>query len=100
MKVYIAGVVSKGGTLSEYERRKNFGQFYAEAERLKSLGHEPVNPLDLHPILGDVKWGDALRADLKGLLECDAISKLPGWNESRGAQLEVHIARELGMEEL
>jgi hypothetical protein len=59
-----------------------------------------VNPLDLHPALGDVVWAQAMRADLRALIVCEAISLLPGWEDSRGARLEVEIARALGLEEV
>jgi hypothetical protein len=29
------------------------------------------------------------------MMECDSIAMLPNWNHSRGAQLEMHVAREL-----
>ena len=39
-----------------------------------------------------------MREDLLLLLECDKVSVLPGWRESKGARLEVFVASELGME--
>lgn len=39
-----------------------------------------------------------MRADLKALLDCDAIAMLPGWKESRGATVEHHVAVACGME--
>jgi len=99
VKVYISGVITNGGTLDEKQRAANFARFYAEADRLRSLGHEPVNPLDLHPAPNDVSWTQAMRVDLRALLDCDAISLLEGWQESRGARLEVRVARELGLVE-
>lgn len=100
MRVYITGVISKGGTLSKEQRVANFERFHAEARRLIALGHEPVNPLDLHPAPGGVEWVDAMRVDLGALVGCDGISLLEGWEESRGARLEVHVARELGLVEM
>lgn len=37
-----------------------------------------------------------MRADLKALLECEAIVMLPGWQASQGACLEYNVALECG----
>lgn len=42
-------------------------------------------------------WRSALRRDLGLLVTCDAVAVLPGWVKSRGARLEVYVARALGM---
>lgn len=73
----------------------NFPAFHAEARRLRSAGWRVVNPaeIDLPP---DSAWTDFMRADLVDmLLHCDTICMLDGWQKSRGARLEIHIAREL-----
>ena len=74
----------------------NFAAFHAAAARLRGLGHEVVNPAEINPDQG-AKWEDCMRADIKALMDCDAILLLPGWERSRGATLEHHIAKALGM---
>lgn len=37
-----------------------------------------------------------IRADMAMLLECNAIALLPGWEKSRGAKFELHVAQLLG----
>lgn len=37
-------------------------------------------------------WLVCLKADLKGMLDCETIYLLPGWNKSRGATFELLIA--------
>jgi hypothetical protein len=36
--------------------------------------------------------------DIRQLMTCDAIYMLKGWEKSKGASLEHHIAKELGLE--
>jgi hypothetical protein len=44
------------------------------------------------------EWRDYLARDLALLPLCDIVVTLPGWKKSKGASLEIHVARELGME--
>lgn len=74
----------------------NFPAFHAEAERLRTLGYDVVNPAEIdHP--DGSKYNDWLRADLVQLLTCDTIAVLDGWLNSNGAQLEVQLAHRIGM---
>lgn len=94
MKVYIAGPISG---LDYAEATQNC---LNAAERLRQLGHEPVNPMEKNGLDGDGKehpWAEYMRRDIPHLLECEAICLLVGWNTSRGAKLEAHIAKELGL---
>lgn len=74
----------------------NFPAFNAAADRLRGLGFDVVNPADGGAEEGK-PWAADLREDLRLLLDCDAVATLPGWRNSRGAQLEVHVAQALGM---
>lgn len=74
----------------------NFPLFNATADMLRTRGYTVENPATKGVIDG-WEWEDYLRYDLRALSHCDAIYTLPGWQESRGARLEVHVATELGM---
>lgn len=74
----------------------NFPAFHRAAADLRALGHHVENPAEINPMIG-ADWADCMRADIRHLVTCDAILTLPGWTESRGASLEVHIAQALGM---
>lgn len=74
----------------------NFPAFHAAAARLRALGYVVVNPAELNPN-PKVGWHACMRADLKALLECDAICLLQGWEQSSGAHLEMHVAHRVGI---
>lgn len=101
-RVYIAGPMSGLPGL-------NFPAFNAEAARLRALGYVVINPAEINdgapalpfssmtPAEQRAHWRSAMKADIAMMLNCDAIALLPGWESSRGAQLEKRIADELGM---
>lgn len=80
MKIYIAGAISNN---------PNYKKQFAEAERkLISEGHAVVNPVK--------NWGfeykDYIDMGLCELMHCDAIYMLRGFQNSRGAMLELTYA--------
>lgn len=88
-RLYIAGPMS---SLPEL----NFPAFHAEAARLRALGFEVVNPAEINAGTS-AAWADCMRADIAQLVTCDGIVLLPGWQQSKGASLEAHIAERLEM---
>lgn len=74
---------------------KNFNAFCDAATELSLGKYEVVNPWDLD--FTDVKntWEECLRRDIRALMECDGVATLPGWKKSKGACLEVYIAKAL-----
>lgn len=87
-RVYISGPMTGYPALN----RRSFEMAAAD---LAILGHEPVDPGDAE--VPEETWAAYLRADLRMLLDCEAVAVLPGWEASRGAALEVHVAHQLGM---
>lgn len=77
----------------------NFPAFAAAATSLRKRGLAVISPaeLDALEVPGEKPWAYYLRRDLRELTRCDAVAVLPGWRHSKGAKLEVHVARELGM---
>lgn len=88
-RVYIAGPMTG---LPDF----NYPAFHAAAAELRSQGLHVENPAE-HGTVAGAEWSDYLRYDIGRLATCGAIYLLPGWEKSKGAQLEVHIARTLGM---
>lgn len=74
----------------------NFPAFHAAAEMVRAQGIEAVNPAEINADT-DLSWEECLRADIKALCDCDTIAMLPGWENSKGAHLEVHVAHRLGI---
>jgi hypothetical protein len=91
MKVYIIGAVT--GHDTELVRIK----FKEAAEKIKSMGLVPINPIDYVP--EGTHWNTAMRICIKQLVTCDAIFKLPDYESSKGAIFELMIARNLDMHE-
>lgn len=74
----------------------NFPAFHAAAAELRRRDFIVVNPAELNPEHG-LPWSTYLRRDIAELVKCDGLALLPGWQDSRGACLERHIAEQLGM---
>jgi len=87
-RIYISGPMSGLPEL-------NFPAFRAEADRLRALGYDAVNPAEINE--GETDWHTCLKTDLRELLTCDAVALLPGWLDSKGAHLEVHVAHRVGI---
>ncbi len=90
-RFYIAGKMTG---LPEF----GYPAFAAAAKRLRYAGFEVCSPAEVNPNPNDGRtWADYMRRDIPALLGCDAVAVLNNWRDSKGARLEVHIARELGM---
>ncbi|MFJ2539417.1 DUF4406 domain-containing protein [Pseudomonas sp. NPDC087614] len=74
----------------------NFPAFNDMAAKLRARGYRVENPAE-HGVVEGAEWGDYMAYDLTRLGLCGMVAVMPGWDASRGARLEVHIARELGM---
>lgn len=74
----------------------NFPAFNAAATALRAKGHDVVNPAEIKPE-GEPSWSACMRADLKAMLDCCTVALLPGWEDSKGANIEARLALNLGM---
>lgn len=88
MKAYIAGPMTGYVEL-------NYPAFEAAARQLRHVGLEVCSPHELNPKEGRT-WQECMVIDIKEMLDCEMIITLQGWEKSKGANLEVHIAQELG----
>lgn len=90
MRIYICGPMTGLPEL-------NFPAFHAAALRWREGGAEVINPAEINPDVTAL-WSDCMKADIKALLDCDALFLLEGWENSKGANLEKHIAEQVGIE--
>lgn len=90
-KIYLCGPIS--GRPSN-----NIHLFRHAAESLHENGFKYVEvPHDIcaHLDTQNVEWADYMRECIKCLMTCDILITLPEWELSRGARLEVELARNL-----
>lgn len=88
------------GPMSGYPGH-NFPAFVVAAAHLRGLGYDVLSaheiPHDQPDGVGSLPWERYMRTDLKALLDCDGVIVLPGWEQSRGAKLEITVAMGLGL---
>jgi hypothetical protein len=91
MKLYISGPMTGMPEL-------NFPAFHAAAKELRERGYEVCNPAEKNEEANpDMQWIDYMRLDIKMLMDCDGVAYLPGWENSRGAKIEIELALSLGL---
>lgn len=89
MKIYIAGPMTGMPGL-------NFPAFHMATAELRAQGYTVINPAEVNPDQA-TSWEECMRRDIAELVTCDRIHLLPGWEVSRGATLEHHIATQLSL---
>lgn len=89
MRVYLSGPMT-GYPLH------NYPAFREAREQLRAEGFDVLCPAEAGVVEG-WSWADYLRRDLAMVLQAEAIVLLRGWAGSKGALLEHHVGRELGL---
>ncbi|PRD68747.1 hypothetical protein C6P61_09605 [Malikia spinosa] len=74
----------------------NYPAFHMAAAKLRELGYRVTNPAE-NGLPRSAPWAQHMRADIKGLLDCDGLAVLPGHEHSAGARIEIELATKLGM---
>lgn len=83
------------GPMSGYEDL-NFPAFFKAEESLRNMGYQTINPAAIEQPVKS--WEACMKKDIRELMEADAVVTLPGWEDSKGAKIEVNLAVTLGME--
>ena len=89
-KIYIAGKVS-GEPLAECTMK-----FGTAQKQIESSGFEAINPLALVTD-SSTPWETAMKICIKALMDCSAIVALDDWKNSKGANVELVLAKRLGI---
>lgn len=95
MKIYISIPISGHDLKAQREKANEI------ADKLRKLGHEPVNPFDTPEApkgLSDKEeYAYYIGEDMKRLLTCDAVFLCDGWKNSQGCNIEQTAAFQLGL---
>lgn len=105
-KVYLSGPIGDVLTDSKdhlRERRKEFKKYEAKIRR---AGYDVINPFDISDVQFKVfaqdgekpTREDLMRADIVAMASsADEVWLMPGWEESRGCDGEIHAALAIGL---
>ena len=80
----------------------NFPAFEKAADHLRAQGLDIYSPTDIDmgetpETRGMKPHSEYLKACLKVLVECEVAIMMPGWPQSKGAQVEFMVALAMGM---
>lgn len=103
LRLYLAGPMTGYKDL-------NFPAFHAKAAELRAAGYVVINPAEINggadelaacasmtPAELAAHWYKCMRKDIAAVCTCDGIVMLDGWTRSKGATLEHHVAKALGL---
>lgn len=87
--VYICGPMTG---IKDYNRPK----FNRVAYKFRREGYDVFNPAE---IKGQPNWDwqRYMRSAIRGMMKCEAVYVLDGYETSKGANIEINLAKELGM---
>lgn len=91
-KYYISGSMGLWATIDP----RQAAEFNDAAALLRALGLDVINSAE-NICDENTSWEQWARCNIRLLLTCDAIVMLPNWEQGKCAQLEYHIARQIGM---
>ncbi len=92
-KIYLVGPITGLEKL-------NYPEFIMAQELLNALGMDTVVPHDIFQGMdtSNFEHNDYMKHCIKEMVFCDTVVTLKDWELSKGAKMEVNIAREMGME--
>lgn len=88
-------IVYISGPMSGYENF-NYHSFEEASNRLEALGYKVISPAQPALLDSQYDWKYCMRNSIDMLLKANSVALLPGWESSKGANLELQIAQALG----
>jgi hypothetical protein len=89
LSTYIAGPMTG-------RKDHNFPAFRLAAQQLREAGWIVVNPAEgAWNKKRDRPWEFYMAHDISRMVHCDSLHVLPGYKKSKGARLEIQIAKRL-----
>lgn len=85
--IYIAGKITGIEDIAKI-------RFKYVQDELEAMGYNVVNPMELNHD-HDKSHASYMRVCIKALCECDEIYMISGWHMSKGAKLELKVAKSL-----
>lgn len=96
MRIYISGSITDGGTLPPEDVASRIEGFHEAEDLLTDAGLDTLNPAR-HGTDPSKTWLDYMRLAICDIAQADGVATLPNWEKSRGARVEVELARGLGI---
>jgi hypothetical protein len=94
MRLYIAGPMTG---IEDF----NYPEFFRVERELRDRGYDVLNPARINEMYNRSTaprtWRWYMKHSITMVAHADGLATLPGWVSSRGASLEVHLARRLEM---
>jgi hypothetical protein len=75
----------------------NYPAFMKAASYLRNLGHTVLNPAEFFDQNLTLPRAVYMKRGIENLITAEYVAVLQGWENSRGSQLEVDVARQCGL---
>lgn len=89
-RIYVCGKMSG---IKDY----NYPRFHQITKELRRSGYDVFNPAEIKNA-PDWIWVDYMKACIGPLTECDMVYVLKGYRSSKGANIEIDLAKKLEIE--
>lgn len=93
MIIYLSGPITLNNTATPRQISFYKKKFISEQERLEKLGYTIISPIRLES--SDKSWEGYMKVCIEAMVRADLVAILPDYNLSKGARLEINLARVL-----